>query len=127
MRYEIRRRGVEVTEDLRVHVVERLRLALARFAGYVGEVRVYLRDVNGPRGGLDKECRIVVEVPRYGRVVVAVAYADVFGAVAHTARRTQFAVRRRVKRRLAQRRPSRTMRMARAGAPAGLSRTQSPE
>jgi ribosome-associated translation inhibitor RaiA len=76
MRLEIRRRGVEVTERLREHIVERLRLALGRFARSVGEVRVYLRDVNGPRGGTDKVCRVVVEVPRDGRVVVTGAAAD---------------------------------------------------
>src|SRR5207244_679634 len=32
MRLEIRRRGVKVTEELRAHVKERLRLALGRFA-----------------------------------------------------------------------------------------------
>lgn len=107
MRVEIRSRGVEVTEGLRAHVEERFRLALGRFARYVGEVRAYLRDVNGPRGGVDKVCRVVVEVPRYGRVVVAGADADVFDTIARTASRARFAVRRRVKRRLARRRPPR--------------------
>ncbi len=107
MRLELRRRSVEVTEELRAHIAERLRLALGRFVGYVGEVRVYLRDVNGPRGGADKECRIVVELPRYGRVVVAGAGADLSAAIIRTASRAGFAVRRRVKRRLARRRPPR--------------------
>ena len=70
MRLEIRSRGVEVSERLKDHVEERLRLALGRLARYVGEVWVYLRDVNGPRGGKDKLCRVVMEVPRNGRVVV---------------------------------------------------------
>jgi hypothetical protein len=104
---ELRRRSVEVTEQLRAHIAERLRLALGRFVGYVGEVRVYLRDVNGPRGGADKECRIVVELPRYGRVVVAGAGADLAAAITRTASRAGFAVWRRVKRRLARRRPPR--------------------
>jgi ribosome-associated translation inhibitor RaiA len=106
MRYEIRRRGVKVTEGLQAHVAERLQLALARFAGSVGEVRVYLRDINGPRGGLDKECRIVV-VSRYGRVVVTGTDTDIHAAVTRTARRAGFAMRRRVKRRLVRRRPGR--------------------
>src|SRR5437764_13261386 len=104
MRLEIRRRGVEVTEELRAHIAERLRLALGRFAGYVGEVRVYLRDVNGHRGGADKVCRVVVEVPRYGQVVVSGADADVSAAITRTASRAGFALRRHLKRRLARRR-----------------------
>src|SRR4051794_16441718 len=120
MRLEIRRRGVEVTEGLRDHIVERLRLALGRFAGYIGEVRVYLRDVNGPRGGADKVCRVVVEVPRSGRVVVAGAEVDIFDAIARTANRARFAVRRRVKRLLARRRPPRRRGREVAAVPAGM-------
>lgn len=104
MRYEIRSRGVEVTDRLRAHVAERLRHALAHFGGQPPEVRVYLRDVNGPRGGLDKQCRVVVEMPRYGRVVLTGTDTDVYAAVTSTVSRARFAVRQRVKRRLARRR-----------------------
>lgn len=103
MRLEIRQRGIEVTEELRLHVRERLQLALGRFARSIDRVWVYLRDVNGPRGGLSKKCRIVAELPRRCRVVVTGLDADIFTAIARTASRTRFAVRRRVKRRLARR------------------------
>jgi ribosome-associated translation inhibitor RaiA len=105
MRLEIRQRGMKVTEELRVHVRERLRLALGRFARSIAQVWVYLRDVNGPRGGLSKKCRIVVELPRRGRVVVTGVDTDIFAAITRTASRTKFAVRRNVKQRLARRRP----------------------
>jgi putative sigma-54 modulation protein len=121
MRLEIRRRRVEVTEELRAHLVERLRLALGRFRRYIGEVRVYLRDVNGPRGGASKVCRVVVEVPRDGRVVVTGADAEIAVAITRTASRAGFAVRRCVKRRLARRRrprrPGRRLPPVPAGAP----------
>jgi ribosomal subunit interface protein len=107
MRLEIRQRGMKVTEELRVHVRERLQLALGRFARSIDRVWVYLRDVNGPRGGLSKKCRIVVELPRRGRVVVTGVDTDIFAAITRTASRAKFAVRRHVKRRLARRRPPR--------------------
>lgn len=107
MRLEIRQRGMKVTEELRVHVRERLRLALGRFARSINQVWVYLRDVNGPRGGLNKKCRIVVEVPRRGRVVVTGMDTDIFAAITRTANRARFAVRRNIKQRLARRRPPR--------------------
>lgn len=107
MRLQIRCHGVNVGRGLRDHVKERLRLTLGRLAGYIGEVRVYLRDVNGPRGGVDKVCRIVAEVPRAGRVVVTGRDADVVAAITRTVSRAGFAVGRRVKRRLARRRPAR--------------------
>lgn len=107
MRLEIRQRGMKVTEELRDHVRERLQLALGRFTRSIGRVRVYLRDVSGPRGGLSKKCRIVVELPRRGRVVVTGVDADIFAAITRTASRTRFAVRRYLKQRLARRRPPR--------------------
>jgi ribosome-associated translation inhibitor RaiA len=107
MRLEIRRRGVEVTEELRDHLKERLRLALGRFARRMTSVRVYLRDVNGPRGGVDKTCRIVVELPPRGRVIVTGTDADIRAAITGTASRAGFAVKRHVKRRRARRRPPR--------------------
>ncbi len=107
MRLEIRRRRMKVTEELRVHVRERLQLALARFARSIAQVWVYLRDVNGPRGGLNKKCRIVVELPRRGRVVVTGVDTDMFAAITRTASRAKFAVRRHLKQRLARRRPPR--------------------
>jgi hypothetical protein len=107
MRSEIRRRGVKATEELRIHVKERLRLSLGRFARHIGLVRMYLRDVNGTRGGLGKKCRIVVELPPRGRVVVSGANKDISAAIADTATRAGFAVKRHVKRRRAIRRPPR--------------------
>lgn len=99
MRLEIRHRDVEVTEAMRNFLQERLHLALGRFGRHIGLVRVYLRDVNGPRGGLDKACRIVVELPPRGRVVVTGMDADIHAAITATANRAGFAVRRHVKRR----------------------------
>jgi ribosome-associated translation inhibitor RaiA len=107
MRLEIRRRGMKATEELRVHVQERLQVALDRFARSIDQVWVYLRDVNGPRGGLSKKCRIVVELPRRGRVVVTGVDTDIFAAITRTASRAKFAVRRRSKQRLARRRSPR--------------------
>lgn len=107
MRLEIRQRGMNITEELRVHVWDRLQLALGRFARAIDRVWVYLRDVNGPRGGLSKKCRIVVELPRRGRVIVTGMDTDIFAAITRTASRAKFAVRRRIKQRLARRRPPR--------------------
>ncbi len=107
MRLEIRRRGVKVTEELRNYLKERLRLALTRFGRHIDLVRVYLRDVNGPRGGPGKKCRIVVGLPRRGRVVVTGAGANVSAAITSAASRAGCAVNRHVKRRAARRRPPR--------------------
>jgi hypothetical protein len=59
---------------------------------------VYLGDVNGPRGGADKRCRIVVHLPPGGRAVVSGTATDPYAAVARTAQRSAHAVKRHLKR-----------------------------
>ena len=107
MRIDIQHRGVKVSEELLDHFRRRLRRVLTRFGRDVKLIRVYLRDVNGPRGGRDHRCRIVVELPRRGRVVVTGTDADIGAALNVTAGRAELAVKRHLKRRLTRRRPTR--------------------
>jgi putative sigma-54 modulation protein len=104
MRLEIRRQGVKVTEELRKYLKERLRFALSRFGHHIDLIRIYLEDLNGPRRGMDKKCRIVVALPPRGRVVVSGADTGIRSAITGTANRAGFAVKRHVKRRRMRRR-----------------------
>ena len=45
-------------------------MALTRFAGQVTRAQVSVEDVNGPRGGIDKRCRCVIQVKHQPSVVV---------------------------------------------------------
>ena len=54
--------GGKPAPELTAHVERRLRFALTRFSGRIGRVNVFLTDQNGPRGGIDKTCRIVVRL-----------------------------------------------------------------
>ena len=51
-------------------VRKRLEFALGRFTGRVRSLHVTLKDLNGPRGGLDKHCRIAIRLERRGRLIV---------------------------------------------------------
>ena len=53
MKLNVRTEGVQITEGLLEHVDRKLRFALGRFGDHVRDVRVRLKDVNGPRGGED--------------------------------------------------------------------------
>ena len=44
--------------------------ALGRFDERIQRVQVMLVDVNGPRGGLDKECRLVIHPKRMPPIVI---------------------------------------------------------
>jgi len=60
MRIDIRSRGLKNKNDqaAKDRVTHRLHFALGRFVNKIARVYVTLEDVNGPRGGQDKRCRL---------------------------------------------------------------------
>lgn len=48
----------------------RLGFALGRFGARIRSVTVHVRDVNGPRGSVDKKCLIKIRLDRSKRLVV---------------------------------------------------------
>lgn len=55
---------------LRDRALNRLRFALRRLAWLMPRAKVHLMDVNGPRGGVDKRCRLELSSDRTGTVVI---------------------------------------------------------
>ena len=72
----------------------RLGFALSRFADRIDRVTVRLADLNGPRGGVDKQCRIVVRLRSGGEVVIEDTATDLETALDRGADRVQRAVAR---------------------------------
>jgi putative sigma-54 modulation protein len=66
----VRSRGFELSHGLRAHAERRLRHVLGRFRMRLRSVILRLDDVNGPRGGNDKRCRIVAQLAPRGDVRV---------------------------------------------------------
>ena len=57
-------------KDWRQTVEQRVRLALQRLQSQVRQARISLRDVNGPKGGADKQCQIMLTTAGHGRLVI---------------------------------------------------------
>lgn len=66
----IRVDGLSIDESDREYIRRRLGEKLGRHAKSVERVSVRLRDVNGPRGGVDVQCRIKVVLRGVPSVVV---------------------------------------------------------
>ena len=98
MRIDIQAKGFDLTQGLRDHTVRRLRFALNWASSDVSLVTVRLFDVNGPRGGEDKCCRIQVAVPGSPNVMVKDTEADLYVAIDRAADRAERAVTRRLER-----------------------------
>jgi len=94
---------LSVSSD-RLHVGRRLRQyidrhldgALGRFFPAIDHVDVRLADTNGPRGGVDKRCRIVVKLRAAGSATIAVDDDDesLYAAIARTTARVSKTVAR---------------------------------
>ncbi len=94
----LRTHGVTVDEATRHWVHERLGRQLGKFALHIEEVEVRFRDLNGPKGGVDCACLIMVRLSGLEPVVVeekAKAPREAFDIAAGVVKR---AVRRHLER-----------------------------
>jgi putative sigma-54 modulation protein len=87
MRIDLRSSNVPISEALREHILRKLDFAIRRFARHVDRVVVRLVDVNGPRGGPDKRCRIIAHLAPTGSVIVEAMDADAYAAASQAATR----------------------------------------
>lgn len=100
MPIEVRSSNVSVSLALREHVSRRLDFAVRRFSHRIVRLVVRLVDVNGPKGGPDKRCRIVATLsPEERRIVVEATAADAYAAVSQAAIRLDERVSRELARR----------------------------
>jgi len=76
MRFSIFGDRVKVTASLREYIDRRLHFALGRFSPAIDHVSVRVGDMNGPRGGVDKQCQIFVELTTPGSNVITVDEHD---------------------------------------------------
>ena len=66
----VRSSNVALTQPIRTYIDRRVRMVMSRFGRKIARVSVRISDVNGPRGGVDKLCRI--EARFWGRIPVVV-------------------------------------------------------
>ncbi|WP_300455829.1 HPF/RaiA family ribosome-associated protein [Accumulibacter sp.] len=98
MQIVIQARGFELSIGLREHVERRLRFALDWAQYHVGRISVSLSDINGPRGGEDKRCRIRVVIPGAPDVAIDDTEADLYVAIDRAVDRAGRTLARRVAR-----------------------------
>jgi ribosomal subunit interface protein len=99
MELEIRREDVRLDNRLRQHIERRVGFALGQFGNKVSRVTVQLADINGPRGGVDKQCRLLVRLRDGNFLKIEDLDEDVSAAVSRAADRVGHAVARHFERR----------------------------
>jgi ribosomal subunit interface protein len=81
MQFEIRGRDITISQVQRDHIERRLGFALGRFAGRIRQVHVTVSDLNGPRGGIDKCCKLAISLDRPSTIVVASHCSDLYAGI----------------------------------------------
>ena len=99
MRLEIRSQGLDLGQGLRGFIEHRLQAVLQRFGPRIGQVTIYLADLNGPRGGIDKRCRIVAQLLQSGQISVEDTNADLGAVLNRAMDRMGQSVRQKLERR----------------------------
>ena len=94
----LRARGFTTTASLKDYVGRRLGFALDRFEERIQRVQVRLSDINGPRGGSDKRCQLVVQMDDLPAIVVEDTNADLYIAIDKAIGRAVHTVSRNVAR-----------------------------
>lgn len=105
MRFSVSGDRVEVSPSLREYIDRRLYFAFGRFGQVIDQVTVRVGDINGPRGGVDKHCQIVVKLRASGSNPIAVedSSQDLQAAVARASDRAGRSVARAIERRRSKR------------------------
>ena len=62
--------GDKEFSQLRKLAAQRAQFVIRRLTWLVPRAKVYLSDVNGPRGGIDKRCQVELQTDSMGTIVV---------------------------------------------------------
>lgn len=96
MQVNVTDRNELLSSEGRELAATRLRDALSRFSAQISNATLVVEDVNGPRGGVDKQCRITVQTRRFGTLSVTSQDASAGKCIAMAVTRLSRTLQRRV-------------------------------
>jgi putative sigma-54 modulation protein len=81
MKIVVRFLGLPPSEMLREHAERQALFHLSRFGHDLSSLNIRIRDVNGPKGGEDKQCQVFATGPRLGYSTLQELNEDAYQAV----------------------------------------------
>ena len=98
MQIDIQAQDFSLTDALRQHTERRLHFALSRTDDQIRRVEVRLSDINGPRGGHDKRCRLRLVMSGMSDLMIEDIDTDLYAAINRATARAGRSLVRRLKR-----------------------------
>lgn len=87
----------ELSEAIAGFAHDQLFAALNRFSDGIVFVDVYMKDTNGPRGGVDKQVLVRVRLRNRQLITTETTHENLYAAIRRGAKRTRRVVRRTLK------------------------------
>jgi putative sigma-54 modulation protein len=81
MDISIAAKDFRLTAALLNYTQERVKQRLGRLDVAAKRVQVILSDINGPRGGEDKKCQVLLDIAGHGQLAVHAIHSDMYGAI----------------------------------------------
>lgn len=81
MKLIVNARHIKTSNEIHAHIDRRIAFAFSRSRKHVRTVLVKLTDINGPRGGIDKQCKVVVRLYSRPSIVIVERQADIHHAI----------------------------------------------
>jgi putative sigma-54 modulation protein len=91
-------RGIDFTDELRKAVERIVVFALDRYHPQMDKISVYMADLNGPKGGVDKLCQITAKLSRGNPVLILEQGSEILTTVNRAAHRLGHRIGRAVQR-----------------------------
>ena len=98
MLIEVLNRNVRVEPETREWIERRVHFALGRFVARIDRVAVMFDDINGPRGGNDQRCRVLITLIPEKLVVIEDVDSTIEAVTARAVDRAARAVVRELER-----------------------------
>ncbi|MEJ2214048.1 MAG: HPF/RaiA family ribosome-associated protein [Gammaproteobacteria bacterium] len=98
MKLDIQARDFSLTDSIQTYVKERINYLFGARYDQIQRITVRLGDVNGPRGGVDKRCRVKITLPRLNEIVIEDVQTDLYVAISRAMERASRTVIRRLNR-----------------------------
>jgi len=94
MRIGTNAQGFETTEAIELFVQDEVNLAFDRFRDQIISVDVFMKDINGPKGGVDKQVLIRARLRNRQRIALETTHENLYAAIKRSVNKCKRAIRR---------------------------------
>ncbi|MFT7561752.1 MAG: putative sigma-54 modulation protein [Flavobacteriales bacterium] len=98
MKIHIHAKGFDLTKGIKSHAEKRIHLSLARMQAHITSIEPNLSDINGPKGGIDKQCKISIHSNSIASITIRDTKADLYEAIDNAINRASYSLIRKVSR-----------------------------